>query len=101
VGKDGNGEVIDLGKLTEEAAEVIRKKLGAAGTIIVIASAPGQDDDVYFACWRGTTLKLLGLMDCGRKLLEDRLLPKPAPALVTPVESQVIDASGEFKRGGR
>jgi len=98
---DGNGEVIDLGKLTEEAAEVIRKKLGNAGTIIVIASAPGKEDDVYYACWRGTTLKLLGLMDCGRKLLEDRLLPKPAPALVEPVESKVIDASGDFKRGAR
>lgn len=98
---DGNGEVVDLGKLTEEAAEVIRKKLGNAGTIIVIASAPGREDDVYFAHWRGTTLKLLGLMDCGRKLLEDRLLPKPAPPLVEPVERKVIDASDDFKRGPR
>ena len=95
---DGNGEVVDLGKLTEEAAEVIRKKLGAAGTIIVIASAPGRDDDAYYACWRGTTLKLLGLMDCGRKLLEDRLLPKPAPSLVEPVERRIIDTPDGHKR---
>lgn len=97
MGQNGDVEVVDLGKLTEEAAEVIRKKLGGAGTIIVMASAPGKEDDVYFVCWRGRTLGLLGLAKAGVSIMEARLLQKPEPSVI-PAKTDILGPEGFGKR---